>query len=180
MPGCLVGPIFAVLGVLWVVFPRWGMWCFLVFEALVVLWPLAVLRHARAAVVSLHQKHPDRLTDDEWAYLRKHALLFVYPYTTRSLSGTISFVTLLSIGIAVGLLFRREWIGMGVCAANYVLLAPFAKFLCPMQFVADGYAKDPLFWGSEKRRLDRCIAFVQSVLTSRAAEAGSVDDETES
>ena len=180
MLGCLLGPVFAVLGALWIVFPGWGMWFFLVFEALVILWPLSALGQARAVVASLHQEHSQRLTDDEWTYLRKYALLFLHPLTTRSLSGTISFVTLLSIGIAVGLLIRREWIGIGVCAANYMLLAPLAKFLCPMQFVADGYAKDPLSWGNEKRKLDRCIGFVQSVLKSRAAEADFVDDETES
>lgn len=177
MLGCLLTPLFVVCGVLWAVFPRWAMYLFLGVELLVFCWPLTALRTARTVVESLRERHELELTDAEWAYLRKHALVFVYPANTRSLSGLASTVMFLTIGIGIVLLFRQEWIGAGVCAVNYFVLAPYTKYLCPFIFVADGYAKDPIFWGPEKRRMDACIAFVESVLEAKYEDAAAEQTE---
>jgi hypothetical protein len=162
MPGCLLTPLFVVLALVWCVFPAWGIWPFIGLEVLTLLWPLTALPQARRAAQALQERAPGALADDEWAYLRRHALLFIWPMTTRSLSGTVSAIQLLGIPVGLVLLIRRAWMGVAVCLVNYLFLGFVAKLLCPMQFVADGYRKDPAFWADEKRKLDRAIAFAQT------------------
>jgi hypothetical protein len=163
LPAIVLCPLFLILAVLWAGFPKWGMWPFLALESLVLLFIAGGLPRARAVVDSLRKDLSPLLENDEWDYLRKHALLFVWPWTARSLSGMMSFLSLLCVGVGIILLIRREWIGMAICVLNYFALASLARFLCPVQFVAEGYAKDPSVWAEEKRKLDSCIEFIQSL-----------------
>jgi len=164
-PGCLLTPVFVGLGLLWCVFPSWGMWPFFALETATMLWPVSALPVSWRAAAGLRAKCPDALVDEEWAYFRKHVLLFLYPYATRSLSGTLSAVCLLKIPVGVVLLVRAAWIGVGLCFADYFVCGMVAKFLCPTQFVTDRYARDPAFWAAEKRKLDRCMAFAHGLHT---------------
>ncbi len=176
--GCIVNVAFLTLGILWCVFPAWGLWPFLGVELLVIWIALGPRGKARRVVDHLQSESPDALAADEWAFMRKYALYFLYPYTARSLSGSMSFTSLLTLGIAVVLLVRQSWLGVAVCVPNYFFVfAPLANSLCPVTFIVSGYQKNPAAWAGEKRQLDRVTAYVTSRLE---ADRRAADDDADS
>lgn len=176
--GCIVNVAFLTLAILWCVYPAWGLWPFLGVELLVIWVVLSPRGEARRAVDRLQSESLDAIAPDEWAFMRKYALYFIYPYTARSLSSSMSFASLLTLVIAVVLLVRQSWLGVAVCAANYFFVFTLlANSLCPVTFIVSGYQKDPVAWANEKRQLDRVTAYVTSRL---AADCRAADDDADS
>jgi hypothetical protein len=151
-------PVFIILGILWCVFPSWAYWPFLSMEALMVIWPLAMIRRARAVVAKWREADATDTADDVWRYLRGHALIFAFPGMSRALSAVMSGIQVISIPIAGVLLIRHQWIAAGACVINYMFCAFYARFLSPAAVVTQGYDRDPEAWEKEKSLLDRALA----------------------
>ena len=130
-------PIILITFAIWQIFPTGGFWIYAVFFVLYLLFTIPPLFTAKQYFEPIKDKLLTRLSYEEYDFLKRHALYYMYPSGARSFSSVDSFLQLLGIIFGVVFLIRKFWLYGIICIINYPLFAFIAPLLNKPFYLAD-------------------------------------------
>ncbi len=121
-------PIILVIYAIWQIFPSVGFWIYLIFIVFYLFFALAPTLTAGKTFEPIKTELLTKLSRDEYDFLRRHAVYYMYPFGARSFSAIASFLQLLGIIFGIVFLIRHYWFYGIISILNY----PIFAFIAPM------------------------------------------------
>lgn len=124
----IIYPIIIVVFAIWQIFPLVGFWIYAIVLSIYLLFTIPPMFTARKYFEPVKDRILERLTHEEYDFLKKHALYYMYPFGARTFSGIASMLQLLGIVFGIVFLIRKYWFYGFISLLNY----PMFAFIAPM------------------------------------------------
>ena len=121
-------PIILIIFAIWQIFPRVGFWLYLFFFIIYLFFSVAPILTAGKTFEPIKTELLTRLSQEEYDFLHRHAVYYLYPFGARSFSAVASFLQLLGLIFGIVFLIRQYWFYGVICLLNY----PIFAFIAPM------------------------------------------------
>lgn len=121
-------PIIIVIYAIWQIFPHVGFWIYLIFIMFYLFFSVTPILTAGKTFDPIKTELLTKLSREEYDFLRRHAVYYMYPFGAKSFSAIASFLQLLGIIFGVVFLIRQYWFYGVFSLLNY----PIFAFIAPM------------------------------------------------